>query len=428
MKYREKRRRAEAVKERVRSVLKSPVLRKAGAVAAAAAVCFVCVYAWDSAREVETNEQGQKILRRNGQGEGDRSTVLKAEIEGTEQSVDITVSEEMYDPEEVRKLFDEAGATLDKRILGDNESLEEVRTDLEFFTQIPDTGIRVEWETDNHEIIDRQGKVYNQETPEDGVLVKLTANLSYEEEHSVCEFYARVFPEKISNSEKMMNELQKELKKADEENRTKEYMILPEEVEGRKVSWSMEKDNRAYAVLVIGFGAACMLCVSENQNRKEKEKKRIIQMKRDYPQIISKFNLYIGAGMTVRRAWFCIAGSYQEEKEQSGERCAYEEMVHTMNQIQSGAPEGECYEEFGVRCKITVYRKFGTMLSQNLRKGSKGITELLRKESEEAFEERKNTAKKLGEEAGTKMMIPLFMMLAVVFAIVIIPALFSVQI
>ena len=44
------------------------------------------------------------------------------------------------------------------------------------------------------------------------------------------------------------------------------------------------------------------------------------------------------------------------------------------------------------------------------------------------FEDRKNLAKKLGEEAGTKMMIPMFIMLAVVFIIVIVPAFFSIQI
>ena len=103
-------------------------------------------------------------------------------------------------------------------------------------------------------------------------------------------------------------------------------------------------------------------------------------------------------------------------------------MVYTMHEIQGGAPEGECYEKYGIRCGISGYRKFGTMLSQNLRKGSRGITELLSREAEEAFEDRKNLAKKLGEEAGTKMMIPMFIMLAVVFIIVIVPAFFSIQI
>lgn len=73
-------------------------------------------------------------------------------------------------------------------------------------------------------------------------------------------------------------------------------------------------------------------------------------------------------------------------------------------------------------------RRFGTLLSQNLRKGSKGLSELLKRETGEMFEERKKQARKLGEEAGTKLMIPLFMMLAVVFIIVIVPAFFTIQI
>lgn len=68
------------------------------------------------------------------------------------------------------------------------------------------------------------------------------------------------------------------------------------------------------------------------------------------------------------------------------------------------------------------------MLSQNLRKGTRGLTELLEREAEDAFEQRKNLAKKAGEEAGTKLMIPLFLMLIIVFAIVIVPAFFSIRI
>ena len=81
-----------------------------------------------------------------------------------------------------------------------------------------------------------------------------------------------------------------------------------------------------------------------------------------------------------------------------------------------------------MRCNVSSYRKLGTLLSQNLRKGSGGLTEILGREAEEAFEDRKNLAKKLGEEAGTKLMIPMFLMLIIVFSIVIIPAFLSIQI
>lgn len=37
-------------------------------------------------------------------------------------------------------------------------------------------------------------------------------------------------------------------------------------------------------------------------------------MKVDYPQIINKFNLYIKSGMTIRKAWFKIAGEYEKDQ------------------------------------------------------------------------------------------------------------------
>ena len=166
----------------------------------------------------------------------------------------------------------------------------------------------------------------------------------------------------------------------------------------------------------------------ENGRKKEKKKRESEEMRRDYPQIINRFSLYIGAGMSVRNAWQRITEDYRKNKERTGRRKAYEEMIYTENQMKNKAAESECYEEYGIRCGLSVYRRFGTLLSQNLRKGSKGLSELLKRETGEMFEERKKQARKLGEEAGTKLMIPLFMMLAVVFIIVIVPAFFTIQI
>lgn len=41
----------------------------------------------------------------------------------------------------------------------------------------------------------------------------------------------------------------------------------------------------------------------------------------------------------------------------------------------------------------------------------------------EAFEQRKHQARRLGEEAGTKLLLPLFMMLSVVMVVIAVPAL-----
>ena len=85
-------------------------------------------------------------------------------------------------------------------------------------------------------------------------------------------------------------------------------------------------------------------------------------------------------------------------------------MRYTCNEMQSGITEVEAYERFGKRCGISVYMKFGALLAQNLKKGTKGMADLLR-----------------NEEAGTKLLAPMFGMLAIVLIIVIVPAFLSMQ-
>ena len=49
------------------------------------------------------------------------------------------------------------------------------------------------------------------------------------------------------------------------------------------------------------------------------------------------------------------------------------------------------------------------------------------KEKLSAFEERKNLAKKSGEEAGTKMLFPMMMMFGIIIVIIMVPAFLSLQ-
>ena len=402
------------------------IYMKAGILAAVTVICFISVYLWDNSREVKINEKGEQILERGENGE-DQTHKMKARIGEKESDMDISVSGRMYNSEERKRAFQAAGEELETLILGDNKSLDEVRGNLNLITTIPGTDISVSWETDRYDVIDMQGNIKEDVLTEQGTVVKLTAVLSYADEKASHEFYIKAYPPLLNDDERIMEDLQNSVVRSNEETATEEYMILPNSVNGETIQWEYGTDQRAAAILVIGIGAAGMLIVSEGQRKKEEEKKNARQMQIDYPQIINKFNLYIRAGMTIRRAWFLIAQDY-ERKNDGKKRKAYEEMIFTMNQMQGGVTEGECYENYGKRCGISCYRKLGTMLSQNLKKGSGGLSQLLEREAQESFEDRKNLAKKLGEEAGTKLMIPMFLMLIIVFAIVIIPAFFSIRI
>ena len=80
------------------------------------------------------------------------------------------------------------------------------------------------------------------------------------------------------------------------------------------------------------------------------------------------------------------------------------------------------YERFGRRCRIPSYNKLAAMLSQNMRKGAANLPLLLKEEAADAFEERKHSARKQGEKAGTKLLVPMMMLLGMTMVIIMVPA------
>ena len=100
-------------------------------------------------------------------------------------------------------------------------------------------------------------------------------------------------------------------------------------------------------------------------------------------------------------------------------------MLFACGEMKSGVPESTAYENFGRRCGLPQYIKLGSLLSQNLKKGSKGLASILEKEAASSLEERKNMARKLGEQAGTKLLFPMAMMFGVVLTVLIVPAFLS---
>ena len=191
---------------------------------------------------------------------------------------------------------------------------------------------------------------------------------------------------------------------------------LPTEVEGRKLTWSQKRNYTGLYVIFLGVMISVFLVYREQEEKKKLQIQKQEELVRSYPAVVSKLNMLLGTGMTIRNAWEKIVLSCE------GKGIVYEEMGIALNEMRSGISEGEAYERFGKRCGLTTYMKLGALLSQNLRKGSKGIADLLKVESIQAFENRKSIAKQRGEEAGTKLLMPMMGMLAVVLIMVMVPA------
>lgn len=392
-----------------------------------ASVVAGLLYFIDSRREPQKNAEGKSVLVREPQGAGTKKVDLEMIFEGRKTPVTVEVKEKQYTTEELPQVFEQAGAILEKVVLGDNASLDQVRHNLNFIEQIPDMGINVSWEVDNYEVLNSLGELQIDKLIEQGTIVELKAFLSYGKEESVHIFHANLLPPVLTKEEKQLKELEKAIQKKEESSTGQEMFVLPEELEGRALTWKYPMDSRAAGLFVLGVVGAGAVFTVDRQKRRQRIKDRQSQLIIDYPKLVSQLLLFMGAGMTVRRAWFKMAQEYEKQRGREGVRAAYEEMSYTMHEMQSGISEGECYERFGSRCNLSSYRKLGALLAQNLRKGNKGLHDLLRRETIDAFEDRKKRARKLGEEAGTKLLCPMMLMLAVVLVVIVVPAFFSIK-
>lgn len=374
-----------------------------------------------SSRTDKLLQEGNYINRR-GYGQGDIEVALLAEVEGREtESILYTVNEQKYTDEEIRMLYQEAAERLPEIILGNNQSMEAVTEDLNLVTAIEGYPFKIEWESSSYSLIHTDGAVNNKEL-EKAEIVTLRAYFRYDGMEFEQIFPVQIQPEVLTEEELFLQSIEASLEEQNQASRTGSAMILPDYIENKNVIWKeVIQDNSGYFFLLI-CAASILIFFSKSKDVEKDLEKRKKELLIDYPEVISKLTLYMGAGMTIRRAFFKMGEDYKRKEASNKKRYAYEEILLLVNELQSGISETEAYVHLGKRCQLQPYMKLSALLSQNLRKGSNDLLMMLRQEAAGAFEERKNTARKLGEEAGTKLLMPMMMMLCIVMVIIMFPA------
>ncbi len=363
---------------------------------------------------------------------GKGPAVYQMEVQGgkgVRLPVEITVEETVYTEQEMEGKFKEAYEEICETMLGENDSLEQVKTALKLPEKALNGLIEADWTSETRELLDDWGQIVKpqDEIPEAGEEGKYRVALSYGELVSEYDVFLMVYPMEKTEEERFLEGLKAEIRQKMEAARSDENVELPIAYEGETLKWfTQEGREQRYVVMFFPAAAVILLIAEKKQRQKEKLRAREREMLLDYPELVSKFTVLVQAGMTARNVWERMVREYEGKKEKGQKpRYAYEEMRITWNQMKNGVYESAAYEEFGRRCGLHSYLKFGALLEQNLRQGTTGLAARLKKEAEEAFEDRKNVARRLGEEAETKMMLPMFMMLFVVLIVIMVPAFLS---
>lgn len=371
-------------------------------------------------------DAGEYVLKRNSYGQGDASYRLL--VKGLEEEtvpLDISLSERAYTKEEAHRVYESIMEELPQYILGDNISLDQVRSDLNLITSLNQYGVRLKWESGNPEIVDSFGGVKSGKLQSGGCPVCLTVRLTegkWPEEYTVPILVKPPLTTKQGQVRKAFMEM---LSAEDERQNTKETMELPRSFQGKNLSYSRKRESSFLPMAGLGVAAACLLGVKERTDVKKKEAMRKQQIMLDYSEVLARLILFLGAGMSIRTAWDKVSFEYQHMVESGARkpRHIYKEMYEASCQMKSGVSQGKAFVDFGRRCGVQPCIKLGGLLEQNRKNGSKNLRDTLKLEMAEAFEQRKHQARRLGEEAGTRLLLPLFMLLSIVMVMIAVPAL-----
>lgn len=384
---------------------------------------LLCLAVWVSAHSNAKLIDGNFLLR-NAYGEGDVQVGLLAEIPGIQEEIfDYTVEERRFTEEELEKSFAEAQELLPEAILGENDQLEDVRKNLKLITELEGYPFQISWESGAYSLINSDGTVCNEDLTQ-GEIVLLKARFRYEDWIREVELYAQVNPAIYTPEEALRMRIEALMGEKEENTKSAEAMILPDRIGTEPVVWKEIIEDSSGYFLILVLIAACVIYWGRGRELDQKLESRKRELLLDYPEIVNKLALYMGAGMTIRNAFLKMGEDYKKQREER-KKYVYEEILMTCYELQGGRSETEAYDHFGKRCQVQSYIKLSALLSQNIRKGSNDLLRMLRQEADNAFAQRKNLAKKLGEEAGTKLLLPMMMMLCVVMVIIMIPAYFS---
>lgn len=320
-------------------------------------------------------------------------------------------------------------------LLGENTSVGNIRFPLKMPQEAELSPFVPDWESSRYAVLDTDGSIFNSEyTEEQAEQVDLTVHLTYGDWRfdKKMSFTVRA---PVRDEETMIRgEIQNTLKEAEKKSAAENTFVLPSEADGIALTWEEKTEDVSPGILVMGILVCMCAWYIMDSRLHEQTIGRSRQLAIDYPRLISRIVLYLGAGMSVRNVFYTCASEYRQQRaaeskklmgKKAGVRYLYEEILLVCNELDSGIPEAEAYMHFGRRCRSRQYTKLCSLLVQNLRRGNDTLLAILQEEAQSSFEERKNLARELGEEAGTKLLLPMMIMLGVTMLIIIVPAYFS---
>lgn len=398
------------------------------------------------------NGENTTFIEKEGYNGEEKQIDFILQKEDNTEEISLTVRPKKLTKKEQKQKMKEAFSYLEKNLKGENKSLSEIKESLDVSIDYEKYPFDVEFQPEDYALVDGEGEVrnereellaagYTEEELKKGIKSTITVLLWYGEECEKKSFEIKIFPKEEKEIQKYFSKVERIFQKKEEEALYKDGFKLPLKVEGITAKRKDEGGPSPAAVLFVGMMLSGLLLLKEQEEKKQAEVRKKEMLLRCYLWFVNELVLLLGAGMQVKNIFRVLLEEYKAEQKRkehiAGKKKRnkvnlmdyreplMKELEAAKNSIDLGMSEEEVYYRLGRRLKLPCYIKLMTLLEQNVKKGAKGLKDTFEQEELAALEERKNLAKRYGEEAGTKLLGPMILLLIVIMLMILIPAFLS---
>ena len=362
-------------------------------------------------------------VNRPSPGESDTTEELQYEVSGDKTDITLDVPATLHSKEEKEASIEKAKEEIDESFLGKNEDLDSVNRDVVMKESYVDGKVKAEWQLNDYKMVGAEGALNYDNITEEKVL-EANVKLTFEDMTEDYSFSFRIVPLDASSSIGLDYYIKKAVRELFKDEG--EVITLPDKVEGNEVVWSKKYTFLGAKIALLGIAAAICMVLGQLKEEKNKKENHLKKLRRDYPKIVEGLALYVGAGLSVKNSIYRLCEEYSKRRDDKVEP-GYEGLIKVCREIEEGRSELKAYEALPKYCPTREYRRLTSLLTNNLKKGTKGLTEQLNREEEDAFDMERNMVKIAGEEASTKLLFPMIGLLGIVLIIIIAPALLNIN-
>ncbi len=355
----------------------------------------------------------QVVVEREDYTGGTKSEDIRLTLDDKEQVYSMTIEPKEYTEKEFCAMADKQSQELSQKILGDNADFEHINSMLILPKGDADGVFAYSWISDHPEIVSSYGKVNLEEVKEDTV-VTLLLKIAYQNFETEYEYPMVVV--KDARGKDAFERVKEEIQKIEKETRTSDTVTLPEEYADVTIHAQRSTSDRPVLCLVFGIVIAGLLAPCTYVQLREERKKRNDVLIDQYPSFVNQLWLLLGTGMTVQMGIKKIISEMEKDL------LLKKELEYAMHQLETGSEESFVYEQLGRRLHVPEYFQLMQHISQHIRMGTKDLRNLMENEMQTALKKRRESARKKGEEASTKLLLPMILLLALVMIMIVYPA------